>query len=112
MFHKTTLVVGSIILLFGLGAIFLGLNFQAAKSITKADQQTSTYSTGFEKGESLVADGPLSLVIEEADGLSKMLGRQMEGNLLNGAQTEIIREPEVRTDINHIQVVVHLKNSG
>ena len=112
MFRKKMFVVGLIFALLGLGAIFLWLNFKAARSMTKADQQVSTSSFGFEKGESVQAKEPLSVVVEGDDGLLNIVDRQIERNFLNGNQAGIILEKEVRTDIDHFQVVVDLKNNA
>lgn len=112
MVSRKTLVFSSLLALIGLGAAFLWLNFRLSKNATKVNQQVSTYSFGFEAGESLQVHKPLILVVNGQDKLSRIMARRMDGRLLAGSITRMIHEEAVQPSGSHFQLYVDLADQA
>jgi len=106
MFTRKMLIFWLVFVLIGLVAITLLFNFQIARSATRVEHQISTSSFGFDSGESLSDNAPLTLVVEGPDQLSKAIAIRLEHQFLEGPITRVTRANIVQSDIRQFQVVV------
>lgn len=101
-------VIWVTLIIIGLVGIFWLLNFKLARNTTRVESQISTYSSGFEKGQSLPVGTSLRLVVEGQDSLAQTVAKRLEREFLDGPITRIDREQTVQTGVDQFQVVVTL----
>ena len=108
MFTRKMLIFWLVFVLIGLVAITLLFNFQIARSAIGVEHQISTSSFGFDSGESLSDNAPLTLVVEGQDQLSRAIATRLEHQFLEGRITQVTRANIVQSDIRQFQVVVSM----